>query len=493
MTGRRCRWKDLTGFDAVVEPNSVVTADVVVRLTGRTLLGALLDFDTADGTSTTTDNALDTNSVSPFVPDYDAVVSQTVVFGANTTLNSSTTVVSVTIRDDDIDEFIEVFNALLSNAIEPSSDGAGRVGGLSLTITDAQADVIIVDADLAPVLVISNPDPVVEGAAPTVTVTLIGASSRGVTVDAAPVGGTATAGSDYTRTTSMLSWASDETGAKTFTVTTLPDSVEEDAESVVLKLRNASSTGPLRLGTFLPGVILLDASGDSDVRSDGVRADATAVLQINDDEPVMTVVTLVSDGEAMAGDPFFLVVAGGAPSAGDITSLGLISISNVDEVLQKMHGLGEIRSKAATYVMLGWVPADQPQGPITYNATVASTAVSATLDVVGARSNRNFFVHPGINFTGLGLVPEDPSIATLLEQPVPNAYWALRDAIKDINPDLEVLDRDVVTLADVIRTIYAFNFSGIWTSFNTADPVVDPDTDPGPIPSPAWRHSRACW
>ncbi len=42
---------------AVIEPSSAGTADVGVRLTGRTLLGAEVDFDTADGTSGTVDNA----------------------------------------------------------------------------------------------------------------------------------------------------------------------------------------------------------------------------------------------------------------------------------------------------------------------------------------------------------------------------------------------------------------------------------------------------
>lgn len=57
---------------AVTEPSSAGTADIVVRLTGRTLLGAEVDFDTADGTSGTVDNAT--------APDDYTTKSTTVIF-----------------------------------------------------------------------------------------------------------------------------------------------------------------------------------------------------------------------------------------------------------------------------------------------------------------------------------------------------------------------------------------------------------------------------
>ena len=441
----------------VTEPNSVDTADVVVQLTGRTLLGAEVDFATADGTSTTTDNAM--------APDDYMTTSTTVVFGANATAASVTQTVSVGLVDDIVDEFDELFNAMLSGATEP----AGSPGQITnLTITDDTADVTIEDSDLPPVLVMSDPMYVVEAGTATVDVTLIGASSRGVTVDAMPIGGTATADSDYTSTTSALSWAADATGVRQFTVVTLTDTTEEPAESVILKLVNASTTGA-------DGVVLSDTNGTdgvSAVRSDGVQADATAVLEIRDDEPAMKVVTVVSDPEGMPGDPYFLVFTG-APSA--TPPEGLTAIANVPELLQKTFGLDEVRSKPATHVSMGMVSTSDPLGVKTFSYTVSGTPVTADLNIVGARTNRSFYLFPGANFTGLGLVPKDPSIAKQLKQTVPNASQDLIAAIKANNPDNTELDRDVVKLEDVVDTVWAFSAAATnpgWKAYYTVDPLT---------------------
>ena len=447
----------------VTEPNSVDTADVVVRLTGRTLLGAEVNFATADGDSSTMDNAM--------APDDYTATSTTVVFGANATEASVTQTVSVGLVDDIVDEFDELFNAMLSGATEPSGS---PVQITNLTITDDTAYVTIEDSDLPPVLVMSDPMYVVEAGTATVDVTLIGASSRGVTVDAVPVGGSATAGSDYTSTTKALSWAADETGVKQFTVVTLHDTTEEPAESVILKLVNASTTGA-------EGVVLSDTNGTDGVfavREDpagvqpDVQADATAVLEIRDDEPAMKVVTVVSDPEAMPGDPYFLVFTG-APSA--TPPEGLTAIANVPELLQKTFGLDEVRSKPATHVSMGMVSTSDPLGVKTFSYTVSGQPVSATLDVVGARTNRSFYLFPGANFTGLGLVPDDPSIANQLQQTVPNASQDLIDAIKANNPDNTELDGDVVKLEDVVETVWAFSAAATnpgWKAYYTVDPLT---------------------
>ena len=66
----------------------------------------------------------------------------------------------------------------------------------------------------------------------TITVTRTGASTGAVGVSFATGNGTATAGSDYTATNGTLSWASGETGSKTFTVTVLGDTTVEGDETV---------------------------------------------------------------------------------------------------------------------------------------------------------------------------------------------------------------------------------------------------------------------
>ena len=366
--------------------------------------------------------------------------------------------------DDIVDEYDELFNAGLSGATEPSGS-PGQI--TNLTISDDTADVVIGDADLAPVLQIQDPAPIVEGGNRTITVTLVGASSRGVTVDAMPLGGTATAGTDYVSSTDNLAWAADETGDETFVVDTTDDAVEEPAESIILKLINASSTGE-------DGVILSDTNGADGVSvkrpEDGVQADATAVLQIDDDEHAMKVVTVVSDPEGMPGDPYFRVFTGFPGSDPGVTSIG-----SVPELLRKAYSLDEVRSKPATHVFMGMVSTSDPLGVMIFNNTISGQPVSSTLDVVGKRTNRSFYLSPGANYTGLALVPDDPSIANQLLQTVPNANQALIDAIKAKNPDNTELDQDVVKLKDVVESVWAFSAAAVnptWKSYTTADPLL---------------------
>lgn len=389
------------------------------------------------------------------------------------------------IIDDIVDEHDETFLADLSAATEP----AGSPGQITdLTITDASANVTIQDADLAPVLQIQDPAPIVEGGTRTVTVTLVGASGDGVTVDVASTGGTAIAGSDYNSTTATWSanlvWAADETGNKTFDVVTLDNAPEEDAESVILKLFNASSTGADGVillnttGVAIGDLLMVDPTLNSALRSDGVQADATAVLQINDDEPAVKVVTIVSDPEGMPGDPYFLVFTG-MPSPDP----GVVAIGSVPELLQRAFGLDEVRSKAATHVAMGMVTTSDPLGPKVFNFTIG-TPVSTSLNVVQQRTNRSFYLFPGPNFTGLGLVPDDPSIANQLTQTVPNANQALIDAIKAGKPDNTELDRDVVKLDDVVEIVWAFNADAVspaFKNFVTSDPLTGSGASSGSL------------
>ena len=124
---------------------------------------------------------------------------------------------------------------------------------------------------------------------------------------------------------------------------------------------------------------------------------------------------------------------------------------------------------------MGMVTTSDPLGPKVFNFTIG-TPVSTSLNVVQQRTNRSFYLFPGPNFTGLGLVPDDPSIANQLTQTVPNANQALIDAIKAGKPDNTELDRDVVKLDDVVETVWAFNADAVspaFKNFVTSDPLTD--------------------
>ena len=218
--------------------------------------------------------------------------------------------------------------------------------------------------------------------------------------------GTATAGQDYVAETKPLEWAPDESGTKSVTVDLKDDDTEEDAETVLMTLSNASSSGPG------PGVLV---------------AAPTTTLTLVDDEPAAKVVAMTSAGEAVRGDQFFLAVAApdspvlGLSGIGDVLlspGMGLatstaVSVSEVDAVVRRMHGLDSVRSKTSTHVLLFTVPSTQPLGTADFRLKLdydtggphfltTTAGVSISLEVVEERGNRNYYLWPGMNLLGLG-------------------------------------------------------------------------------------------
>ncbi len=200
-------------------------------------------------------------------------------------------------------------------------------------------------------------------------------------------------------------------------------------------------------------------------------------ITIRDDEPAAKAVTITSEGDAVHGDRYFVVVAASTSTALGLSDIltttqtapvleTLVPIGQVPEILVKMHGLGEVRSKAVTHAWLTDVPRGQPFGPmeLTFDLVygTGTTTVTTTLDVVAARTSRNFFLFPGPNLTGLALVPDDPSIANLMQQPVLNA-----------STEFETTLGRPVKLSDVIKSVssYEFDRDGGWVSFDSPDPL----------------------
>ena len=424
------------GMDAatasVTEGDAGATTTVTLQVSLSTVSGlaVTVDFATADGTATTADGDYVTNS-------------GTLTIAAG----STSATISVVVNGDEVIELDETFTVTLSNAATPSTTAALAITLPTTTVTILNDDVV------PPVLSIGNVTVAETAGTATLTVSMDKISGTTVTVDVATSDGTATAGLDYTAVaTTPLTIAPGSTSVSTI-VTILDDAIEEPAETFTVTLSN-------------PSQATISATAGS------------ATVTINDDEPAVKVVTVTSEGEALAGDQYFLVVAGSdSPALGLQTiqtvtqtspgTVSLMSIAAMPDILTKMHGLGEVRSKTATHVWLANVSTTQAQATVTFQvdlvyAVGGTKTLTATLDVLGARTNRNFFLEPGVNFTGLALVPDDTSIANLLDQSVTNA-----------NPAFETLLGGSVDLEDVIQTIFAFQFttSGGFISFTTPDPV----------------------
>ena len=216
----------------------------------------------------------------------------------------------------------------------------------------------------------------------------------------------------------------------------------------------------------------------------GLVGTSEIVLLLDTTAPtgIAQVVTITSDGEAVAGDAFYLIVnatdaASGVASVEDLgVSQPLVPIENVAPILRKMHLLDTVTvgsGGSTTHAILKTVASGTPVGLNTTQVKITDSAgneatIDATINVVSSRSNRNFFLGPGFNFVGLALIPDDTGISATLSQTVPNTSAEFATAI-GATP----------TLNDVIEVFFAFpggDSSTTFLSFTTsasADTLTD--------------------
>ena len=212
-------------------------ANVTVSLDVPASLDVSADVTTQDGTA-----------MSPNDYDYDAT-SSTVSIPAGAT----SVVFAVSIVENVIDEFDETFVVALTTST-----------AAVISPTSGSSTVTIVDNDPAPSLAISDQTANEADGTASVSVTLTGASSGGVSVEASASQGSATPGLDYASTTATLVWAPDEGGSKDLTVSLIDDNTVEGAEFVVVELDNPTTPGQSAEGVTV--------------------SDGSSILKIIDDE-----------------------------------------------------------------------------------------------------------------------------------------------------------------------------------------------------------------
>jgi len=204
------------------------------------------------------------------------------------------------------------------------------------------------------------------------------------------------------------------------------------------------------------------------------------------------VLTMVSDGEAVVGDSYFLTVSAVddksevASVTVDTTSEALIEVASVEEILQQTYSLTETSSSTTTHALLRLTDsATYSVGDnaisVTIKDTAGNTATATTsLAVVSKRTNRNFLLFPGTNYVGLALIPDDgdsttsddASIARLLTQDITSA---VSDAMQ-----ADPAYSGGVTLSDIITTASAFSNAGNFLMYNPG-PAADTLTDLSPF------------
>ena len=188
-------------------------AEFTVTLSNTTTRIVLVDYATAGGTAEEGSDYTATSGTLGFAP------------------GESAKTIAVLTREDEVNEQNETFTLNLSNP-------------LSATIQDGTATGTINDDDEPPAILIADAE-VQEGEAAEFTVALSNTTTRIVLVDYATAGGTAEEGSDYIATSGTLAFAPGES-AKTITVATREDEVDEENETFTLNLSNAPTAPPSR-------------------------------------------------------------------------------------------------------------------------------------------------------------------------------------------------------------------------------------------------------
>ena len=220
--------KQLAVADAEATEGEDPSLDFVVTLAPAAAWTVRVDYATRDGTARAGS-------------DYTAT-SGTLTFQAGDTAKT----VSVPVTDDAVQDTPETLTLRLSNAVPPydttSVDWGSEEQGVLVVDSVATGTIRNTEDQAEPRTVSVSDASAAEGDSAVFTVSLSAASDGEVTVDYATSDGTAAAGSDYTATSGTLAFQAGEV-AKTVSVPTTEDAVDDGGETFTLTLSNASGAG----------------------------------------------------------------------------------------------------------------------------------------------------------------------------------------------------------------------------------------------------------
>jgi hypothetical protein len=230
----------------------------------------------------------------------------------------------------------------------------------------------------------------------------------------------------------------------------------------------------LQEGTNTFVAVATDGGGLTTTESITTVADLTAPTAY------VGIVTVTSEGEAVVGDQYFVVVAamdtlsGVATSTLVSTGQSILPVTETPAILREMHSMSTVGTATTTHVTLATIEQGTPVGLNTIAVTIQDkagnqTTVSGSLNVVAARTNRNYFIFPGFNYMGLGLIPDDDDSSTAAT--CVDACDGTEDSSLDRLMTQDVTDRvneafidymstSTVTLGDVVESTFAFNRAG---------------------------------
>jgi len=215
----------------------------------------------------------------------------------------------------------------------------------------------------------------------------------------------------------------------------------------------------------------------------------TVILDTKAPSGIASVVTITSDGEALVGDKFFVVVAAQDDSSGMsyVTQTGSTvqfqATSSVPAILYDMHGLSNISGTSTTHITLSEVPAGMPVGDNDYTVTMYdkagnSATTTTSLTVVSSRTNRNYFLFPEFNYMGLALIPDDGLASTTDDSKLDRLMT--QDVTNRVSDEFVTEKGGSVTLGDVVEQVNSYietTSGGAFVVYSPGDGAQDTLTD----------------
>ncbi|WP_254508378.1 Calx-beta domain-containing protein [Anatilimnocola floriformis] len=217
---------------------------------------------------------------------------------------------SIPLINDTLFESNETFAINLSNPTNGLALGANATSTVTVTSDDAQP--------LPGSVSIAQPTYTVSetGGNLVVSVTRSGGTSGAVSVSYATANGTAIAGQDYTATSGTLSWADGETGAKTFSIPLINDTLFENNETFTIGLSNP--TGGLTLGANATSTVTV--TSDDPQPLPGSVALAQAAYTVSETGGSLVVSVSRGGGSAGAVSVAYSTANGSATAGQDYTA-----------------------------------------------------------------------------------------------------------------------------------------------------------------------------
>ena len=342
-------------------PNVMLADMTVGEAAGTVTVTATLDIAVSGGFMVNASTADGTTNGATAGSDYTAVTDQTLTFAG--TVGEMQTVVVTILEDTDIEED-ETFSVSLST-----------LTGTAVTVgTSSTATVTIEDDDrptitLGDVTVTEGDDPMTA----TVTATLDIAVSGGVTADVSTTDGTATAGNDYTTTSTMVTFTGTAGEMQEFTVPILDDEDFEVEEMFSVTLTNISVLADINSAT------VTIADDDTPPLSAGLVLSPTSVTEGSGSTTIMVTATIAGAGESVLSDTEVTVtVAGGTATEGtDFTAVAPFTLTLL---------AGASSGTGSFVLMVTDDEVDDPTETVTVSATAAGIDFpsSATLTITEA-------------------------------------------------------------------------------------------------------------